>query len=36
MVRENQSGDKRLVAYVVGEGSLEEWRSTLKQNCQFI
>ena len=30
MVRENQSGDKRLVAYVVGEGSLEEWREYLK------
>ncbi|MGG2065340.1 non-ribosomal peptide synthase/polyketide synthase [Bacillus sp. S14(2024)] len=29
-VRENQSGDKRLVAYVVGEGSLEEWREYLK------
>ncbi|AFQ15020.1 non-ribosomal peptide synthase/polyketide synthase [Bacillus thuringiensis] len=30
IVRENQSGDKRLVAYVVGEGSLEEWREYLK------
>lgn len=30
IVRENQSGDKRLVAYVVGEGSVEEWREYLK------
>ncbi|MEI4623585.1 non-ribosomal peptide synthase/polyketide synthase [Bacillus pfraonensis] len=30
IVRENQSGDKRLIAYVVGEGSLEEWREYLK------
>lgn len=30
IVRENQSGDKRLVAYIVGEGSLEEWREYLK------
>ncbi|WP_144572332.1 non-ribosomal peptide synthetase [Bacillus paramycoides] len=30
MVRENQLGDKRLVAYVVGEGGTEEWREYLK------
>ncbi|WP_262379083.1 non-ribosomal peptide synthetase, partial [Bacillus pumilus] len=30
IVREDESGEKRLVAYVVGEGTTKEWRKALK------
>lgn len=30
IVREDQPGDKRLVAYVVGDGNVGEWRDYLK------
>ncbi|XKK22740.1 hypothetical protein HFP67_28090 [Bacillus sp. CB102A.1] len=30
MVREDQPGDKRLVAYVVGDGNVDGWREYLK------